>query len=264
MMASGDLFAVNVFELGARLNGERVLRIKMEKVLIGGFGVGQVAQVALINLGFGEQSAETEAGSGVLMPQEFVLADGVAKSFLILEHASFFGEQVGNRCDGGIGFRRPWIAVIDGTVGIEDVFVLQARALLFRPPFESFVETFGPCESGRRLRCERGRGCCEAERCQQKKAPADGMRSGGQHRRSGVALHRRQGRPSSTGHRSTRGRERLCRDSLDYRWDCASGSTRSAPVPFREPASSRCVAPLPGLRVSGTWSVTILALAQVI
>ncbi len=100
----GDFVAANIFELRAGFDGERVLRIKAQEILIRGFCVGKIAEVALINFSLGEQRRVAEAAGGVLVAKEFVLADGVAESFLILKDAAFFGKQVGNGGDGGVGF----------------------------------------------------------------------------------------------------------------------------------------------------------------
>src|ERR1019366_7136038 len=75
--------------------------------------------------------------------------------------AAFFGKEVGDGGDGSVGFGRGGIGVVDGAVGVKDVFVLKAGALLFGAAFESFLESLGAGEGGRgRLRGEGRRSCC--------------------------------------------------------------------------------------------------------
>ena len=119
------------------------MRIEPKEVLIRGLCLFRVRQVALINFPFCQQSTEAVPGAGILAPQKFILADGVVQRLFVLEHAAFFGEQIGDSGDGGIGFGRARVAVVDRTVGGEDAIVLQAGALLLRAAFESFAQTLG-------------------------------------------------------------------------------------------------------------------------
>lgn len=149
-MAGGcDFVAMDVLQFGAGFDGECVLRIEAEEVLIGGFCAGQIAEIALVDFGFGEERSVAEAGGGILMAEEFVLADGVAEGFLIFEDAAFFREEVGDGGNGGVGFGRGGIAVVDGTVGVKNALVLEPGALLLRAAFQSFLEALGVGESGR-------------------------------------------------------------------------------------------------------------------
>jgi hypothetical protein len=143
-----DLVAADVLEFGSSLHAERVLRIEVKKILIGRFRLVEVGEVALVNFGLGEERAEAVAAGGILTAEKFILADGVAEGFLILKDAAFFGEQVGDRSDGGVSFRRGGIAVVDGTIGVEDVVILQASALLLGSAFEGLTETLGVGEIG--------------------------------------------------------------------------------------------------------------------
>jgi hypothetical protein len=209
-----DLVAADVFEFGSSLYAEWALRIEAEKILIGRFCLVEVGEVALVNFGFGEQGAEAVAAGGILTAEKFILADGIAESFLILKDATFFGEEVGDGGDAGVSFGRCGVAVVDGAIGVEDTIVLKAGALLFGSAFEGFAETLGVGEVG-------GSGCgilrggdrrgSERENREGEEAETGRIWRGGQHRGSDSALHRRRGRPSSTGQLCTRGRERLCR-----------------------------------------------------
>lgn len=209
-----DLVATDVLEFGSGFCAERVLRIEAQKILIGRLGLVQVGQVPLIDFGFCEKRAEAVAARGILMAEKFILADGVAEGLLILKDAALFSEEVGDGGDGGIGFGRGGIAVVDGTVGFEDAVVLEAGALLFGAAFEGFAETLGVGEvggSGGGILRGGGRRGGERKNRKGEDAETDRIWKGRQHRGSDSALHRRRGRPSSTGQLSTRGSERLCR-----------------------------------------------------
>jgi hypothetical protein len=206
---AGDLVATDIFKLGAGFNAELALRIETEEILVSGLRPGEVAEAALVNFAFGEQRAEAVAAGGILAAEKFILADGVVEGFLILEDAAFFGEEVGDGGNGGVGTGRGGIAMVNGAVGVENAIVLEAGALLLRAAFERFAEAFGAGEGrgagGRVLRS--GGECRQARRGKQGESQdteARGIGPGGQHRGSDSALHRRPGGRVSASERGSR------------------------------------------------------------
>jgi hypothetical protein len=134
---------MDLAELGASFHVQRMLRIEAEEGLIERLSLAEIAEVALVNFGFGEQRAEAVTAGGILMAEEFILADGVVEGLFILEDAAFLSQKIGNGGDGGVGLRRAGIAVVDGAIGIEHVLVLKAGALLLGTTFEGFAEALG-------------------------------------------------------------------------------------------------------------------------
>jgi hypothetical protein len=124
------LLAMDLAELGASFHVQRMLRIEAEEGLIERLSLAEIAEVALVNFGFGEQRAEAVTAGGILMAEEFILA-------------AFLSQKIGNGGDGGVGLRRAGIAVVDGAIGIEHVLVLKAGALLLGTTFEGFAEALG-------------------------------------------------------------------------------------------------------------------------
>ena len=145
----GNQVAANVVQLAAGLCAERILRIKSQKVLIDRLRLLQVAQIALVDLAFGQQSAKAVAAARVLVAQKLILADGVVESLVILKDAALFGEQIGNGGDGRVGPEDGGIAMVNSTVGVEDALVLQASPLLFGTTLQRFTEPLSVRESCR-------------------------------------------------------------------------------------------------------------------
>ena len=199
-VCGSNLVAANVVQLAAGLCAERILRIETQKILVDSLRLLQVPQVALVDFPFGQQGAEAVAAAGVLVPQKFILADSVVESLVLLKDAPLFGKQIGNGGDRRIGPGRSGIAMVDGAVGVEDPLVLQTRPLLFGPALQRFTQPLSVREGcrprGRRLR-SRSQSRHRQNR-ERKNARTRRVRTGGPHRGSVSALHKRPNRPRSS------------------------------------------------------------------
>ncbi len=152
------------------------------------------------------------------------------EGFLILKDAAFFGEQVGNSGDGGVGSRRGGVGVVDGAVGVEHAVILEAGTLRFGAAFEGFAEALSVGECGGAGGGilsgghSKGRTDDAAEDRDERDAEVRGRQMrrvrrvgpGGQHRDSDSSLHRRPCRPSVIQARELF--EDPAGDTLDYRW----------------------------------------------
>ena len=95
---------MQIGQLDSGFVGQRVLRIKPQKLLKCRPGTLAVVQVAQINLALGEQRAETIAAAGIGLAQKLVLADCIAQGLLILKDPPFLGQQIRHRRNRCIGF----------------------------------------------------------------------------------------------------------------------------------------------------------------
>ena len=147
------------------------------------------------------------------------------ESPVILKNAPLFGKHIGNGCDGRVGPGSGGITMVDGAVGVQHAPVLQTSPLLFGPAFQRFTKPLSAGEScrprGRILRSgERRRS--QGRKRQKKAARTRRARTGGPHRGSDSALHKRPNRPRSSGLLPKRAGtvRHSAEDTLDYR--CAA------------------------------------------
>jgi hypothetical protein len=77
---------------------------------------------------------------GILLAQEFILAERGAGGFGVVEDAALFCEQVGYGGDCGRGFGCAGLVVVDGAEGVECLFIAVAGALPGGQSFEPVAE----------------------------------------------------------------------------------------------------------------------------
>src|SRR5580698_3884492 len=127
-------------QLAARLLREWVLRVGFEEKLKLFFGCFAIADVVPVNHALGDERGEAVTGAGILLPQEFVLADGVVQKFFVGEEPALLSQQPGDSKDAGVGFRRCWIAVIDGAICVQNSLVVETGALGRGMGLEGFLK----------------------------------------------------------------------------------------------------------------------------
>ncbi len=95
-MECGEFFAGVRAEIAVRIGADEFTEL--------GGGLFAVAEIVVENFGFDEEGLNAQAAAGILLAEEFVLADGILKQFGFGEEAALLGEQLGNGGDGGVGF----------------------------------------------------------------------------------------------------------------------------------------------------------------
>src|ERR1022692_2832290 len=92
---------------------------------------GVIAEVFRVDLPNGEQRLEAVLAARILMPQEFIFADGRTQVFLSgLELAAHGGQDLGHRNHAGVGFAGSGRHVIDLAIRVRDALVIATGAFL--------------------------------------------------------------------------------------------------------------------------------------
>jgi hypothetical protein len=139
---------VDLVQLAARLLCEWVLRVGFEeqlKLFSGGFAI---ADVVPVNLALGDERGEAVTGAGILLAQEFVLADGVVQKFFVGEEPALLCQQPGDDKDAGVSFGRCRIAVVDGAICIQNLFIVETGTLGRRTGLQCFLQAFCAVKGG--------------------------------------------------------------------------------------------------------------------
>ena len=113
-----------------------MLWVDLEKLLEFLLGLIAIEQVVAVDLTLGEEGGEAVLAGRILQAQKFVLADGIVEQSWLGEMAAFFGEELGDGENTGIGFGGCGIAVVNGAIGVENPVVGEPSTLRLRTAFE--------------------------------------------------------------------------------------------------------------------------------
>ena len=127
----GDLMrgTVDLVQFDPRLFREGVLRVGFEEQLKLSSGRVAIADVVPVDLALGDERGEAVTAAGILLAEEFILADGVVQKFFVGEEPALFSQQPGDEKDAGIRFGRRGITVVDGAICIQNPLVVETGPL---------------------------------------------------------------------------------------------------------------------------------------
>ena len=141
-------WTVDLVQLAARLFRQWVLRVGLEKQLKLSSGGFAIADVVPVNFALGDERGEAVTGAGILLAQEFILADGVVQKFFVGEEPALLCQQPGDDKDAGVSFERCRITVVDGAICIQNLFIVETGTLGRRMGFQGFLQAFSAIKGG--------------------------------------------------------------------------------------------------------------------
>ena len=146
----GDLMrgTVDLVQFDPRLFREGVLRVGFEEQLKLSSGRVAIADVVPVDLALGDERREAVTAAGILLAQEFILADGVVQKFFVGEEPALLCQQPGDDKDAGVSFERCRITVVDGAICIQNLFIVETGTLGRRMGFQGFLQAFSAIKGG--------------------------------------------------------------------------------------------------------------------